>query len=276
MNLPSLAVNLPNELWIQVFNRLSFRDLFSVCRVNRQWRSLAPAIDESPHLVLLRIALGDIHQPPKSLYPLSLADRLSYVSKIESTANITIPEPYRTVLTEWPAKQPPTGFHWPHAVRFHATGFCSCRNSGDDDAQCTCEVFACYKRGLMLRDSLLTLIRNNKPFDFHHPSDDSRWELFSNTPRLHTDAQNEQTLRFIRAHQPGNMWSMSSPGGSWQTLSLATLRLSHYACNDDSGVMGEFVMILDGPLRGEIHGWDMSGWYNGFEASSFLDWRYDE
>jgi hypothetical protein len=35
-------------------------------------------------------------------------------------------------------------------------------------------------------------------------------------------------------------------------------------------------MVLEGPARGEIHGWESGGWYNGFEAPSFLDWRYDE
>ncbi|KAJ7671957.1 hypothetical protein B0H17DRAFT_191886 [Mycena rosella] len=41
---------------------------------------------------------------------------------------------------------------------------------------------------------------------------------------------------------------------------------------------GVFVMMLDGPTRGQIHGWDSGGdsWYDGFEAENFWDWNYLE
>lgn len=268
-------MSLPNELWLYVFNHFSVGDLLSVYRVNKHWRSLVLSIDESTHCLLFKKAIVDMDHPCESPHSVSLDNRKSYVSKIESNAGILIPEPYRTVLTEWPSKHAPAGSHWPHAVRFHATVFCSCHRIMHEGEQCFCESRAVHTRHIILQTSLLTMIVNREPFDFHHPSDDSRWELFSNPPRLHTDTQNEQTLRSIRI-QPRNKWSVSS-SGIWQTLPLRMLRLSRYtSIGNGSMVTGDFVMILEGPSRGEIHSWDSGGWYNGFEAMSFLEWRYDE
>jgi hypothetical protein len=268
---------LPNELWLEVFENLPVRDLLSAYRVDRRWRSLVPSISESVRLTLFKLAIKDIERPSNGLHCVSLPDRISYVSEVEGSRGICIPEPYRTLLTEWPVARPPVGSHWPHAVRFHASGFCSCHRAMHESERCLCKEMEVATQNVTLTQSLLDIIRDDQPFDYHDPHKDCRWELFSNPPRLHTDVQNDQTIRFILMHPPA-MWSRRGEHEhSWPVLKLQALRLSRYTVVDDSsGVTGEFYMVLEGPARGEIHGWESGGWYNGFEATSFLDWRYDE
>jgi hypothetical protein len=117
-----------------------------------------------------------------------------------------IPDPYRTLLLEWPNSHPPAGFYWPHALRFHATGFCSCPRYNHESEQCFCKRFEINRVDVFLNGFLLDMIYRHEPFDFHERADDSRWELFSNPPRLHSPLQNEQTLRFLR-YLPEDKWT---------------------------------------------------------------------
>lgn len=260
-----MSFKLPNELWLDIFYRLTLADLLSAYRVDRHWRSMVPNISESVRLKLFRLAIEDIlvEQPSDTPHTVTLHDRLSYVMDIEMSFDVLIPDPYRTCLMEWPVRRPPPRLHWPHAVRFHASGFCSCL--GLLHRECYCHDERVQIQRLTIKKGLLGIIRRHEEFDYHS-SLDARYELFSNPPRLSTDSENEQTLRFIRIHPSGKMWS---DRGSWADLSVKALRLSRY-------ITGEFWMILEGPTRGEIHGWSESTWYDGFEATSFLGWRYEE
>lgn len=271
----------PNELWINIFGHLPVTGLLSAYRVNQHWRSLVPYINDSLRRAIFNLVVRDIKEPSDSdvLHCVSLPDRISYVAEVEDSHGILIPEPYRTILTEWPIKRPPPGSHWPHAVRFHASGFCSCDRVMYDRGMCRCKENQVTNQNITLKHSLLEMIRRHESFDYHEPHHDCRWELFSNAPRLITDSQNEQTIRFILKHPPAK-WR-SPPGvpdeRRWPELGLRVLRLSRYTfAHDNSAVTGEFYMIVEGPARGEIHGWESGGWYNGFEANSFLDWRYNE
>ncbi|KAJ6498047.1 hypothetical protein C8R47DRAFT_1068942 [Mycena vitilis] len=66
----------------------------------------------------------------------------------------------------------------------------------------------------------------------------------------YTEAQNAQTLRFIRAH-PEAEWSIKP--GPWSYLPFRVSRYRFGIGKEESD--GTFVMILDGPARGQIHGW---------------------
>jgi hypothetical protein len=259
-------MTLPNELWLHVFGYLPLIDLLSAYRVNQHWRSLVPNIPESIRLTFFRLAIKSIEQPSNTLHTISITDRLSYLKDIEESFDVIIPEPYRTCLTEWPIKQPPPDLHWPHSVRFHASSFCTCFREMHENHECLCHRFRVQPQVLVITNSLLEIVRSQKPFDYHLDCDDAREELFSYPPRLSTDSENDRTLDFIRIHSPGDMWSSH---GRWSHLKINALRLSRYTS-------GEFWMMLEGPTRGEIHGWSTSTWYDGFEAKSFLDWRYEE
>ncbi|KAF7966676.1 hypothetical protein HWV62_37506 [Athelia sp. TMB] len=149
-------------------------------------------------------------------------------------------------------------------VVHHATGACACRFDAGTGEECLCAQWV-EERHLHIRASLLAKIRRHEPFDYN-ADDESQWELFANPPRLHTDTQNENTLRFIRAH-PARMWTTQ---GAWAMLGVRCLNL--FACNQGSNG-GWFSMVLDGPARGEVHAWAY-GWYQGLEARSYWGWRY--
>ncbi|KAF8151982.1 hypothetical protein K438DRAFT_1988099 [Mycena galopus ATCC 62051] len=155
----SRAICVP-ELLIQILEPLPLRGLISAMHVCQQWRSLVPRIDSPTRLRLLGLSFDDAKSP----YPVSLDLRISYVEKIETTHSVVIPEPYRTILTEWPSSQPPP-----------------------------------------------------------------------------------------------------------------VLRLSRYHIHTPEATSdGDFVMILDGPTRGQIHAWASHDWYDGFEAEDFWTWNYSE
>ncbi|KAJ7451102.1 hypothetical protein FB451DRAFT_710771 [Mycena latifolia] len=260
---------IPPELLIQFFEPLPLRDLISATHVCQQWRALVPKIDSPTRLRLLSLAFNDVESP----HPISSSARISYVINVETTHNVLIPEPYRTVLTEWPSSQPPPGMHWPHSVRFFDSGFCFCpRHTHEDPEICLCaERPAVRHVVVMVPERTFKLIMANQlPAD-----EDYSWELFNNPVRLYTDEQNAQTVRFIRAHPAAEVrWTRS-----WANIDLQVLPLSRYHFASSKGTSdGIFVMILDGPTRGQIHAWSSSGdtWYDGFEAENFWDWNYVE
>jgi hypothetical protein len=193
------------------------------------------------------------------------------VDKVETNYDILIPEPYRTILTEWPASQPPRGMHWPHSVRFHASGFCFCpRHMHWMSDECWCADTEVRDVELTLFDETFrrVVLEGVVPLE-------TDFELFNNPVRLHTDTQNAQTMRFIRAHPAaGFRWK-----DRWAHLTFRVLRLSRYHFDTAEGKSdGIFVMILDGPTRGQIHAWSSSGegWYDGYEAENFWEWNYLE
>ena len=262
---------IPNELWLKIFEFLPLLDLFSAYSANQHWRSLISTwradCKESLRLSLFSLALKDIDKMPDVTRQIGLSRRIAYTARIEARHNITIPEPYRTVLTEWPSRRPVPGFCWPDISNHYLhpdTGECICRFdtfSGD-----TCQRQQVEERHLHIRASLLNKIRRHAPFDYH-ADDESEWELFDNPPRLYTDEQNESTRRFIRAH-PESMWKRE---GEWEKLSMRCLNM--VACYHGSDSGGRFCLILDGPARGEIHGWSYGG-YQGIEAKSYLGWNF--
>ncbi|KZP05373.1 hypothetical protein FIBSPDRAFT_354509 [Athelia psychrophila] len=177
------------------------------------------------------------------------------------------------ILTEWPSQRPPPGSHWPDAVIAHATGKCVCRCSIVDGELCQCGTWV-RDNPVDMMTSLQEKLWSREPFDYRVKDSDGRWELFDNPPRLHTDAQNEQTLRFIQMH-PHHMWS-SNVGGYWAKLPVRCLNLFMYRSRTRAcGVgKGSFCLVLEGPARGEIHAW-AGGWYQGFEAKSYLELHYE-
>lgn len=290
----SATASLPSELWLQIFGDLGLSDLLSANHVNTHWRSLIPYGDsQSDSFILFRLAMKDMEKPLDCPNPISLADRLSYVKKIEETASTkvplrrrdrhplpTIPEPYRMVLTEWPVSRPPPGFHWPHSVRHHATGYCSCIGEGP----CSCEAISVGTSLVMMMGSLRKMICDHEEFDFREIHTDSRRDLFCTPPRLFTDEQNKQTLRFVRMHADESWWTRVD---DWQIMDVLVLRLSRYSFVQEVDETpqyskytktGDFVMIMEGPARGEIYVWSPGHWprYNGFEAMGFLAWKYED
>ncbi|KAF7968046.1 hypothetical protein HWV62_32110 [Athelia sp. TMB] len=263
-------MQIPNELWLKIFELLPIPDLFSAYSVNQRWRSLISTwrIDrkKSLRLSLFSLALKDIDEMPEVAHHIGLSQRVAYVDDVETTHNITIPEPYRTVLTEWPSRRPVPGCCWSDFLLYHATGQCACRFDASSGELCQCDKQV-EVRHLHIRSSLLEKIRRHEPFDYH-ALDESQWQLFDSPPRLHTDEQNEKTLSFIRAH-PESMWERY---GWWERLHVRCLHL--FSCSD-GWEAGGFSMILDGPARGEIHVWAY-GWYQGIEAKSYLEWNYTE
>ncbi|KAJ7822423.1 hypothetical protein B0H13DRAFT_2127061 [Mycena leptocephala] len=257
------------ELLLQIFEHLSLRDLISATHVNQQWRLLVPKIDSPTRLRLLSLAFNDVDSP----HPISLDVRTSYVhkvEKVETNYNILIPEPYRTILTEWPTSQPPRGMHWPHSVRFHASGFCFCQRHmhwTSDECRCA-DNTEVWNVELTLFDETFrrVVLEGVLPLE-------TDFELFNNPVRLHTDAQNAQTMRFIRTHPAeGFQWKER-----WARFAFRVLRLSRYQFDTAEGNSdGTFVMMLDGPTRGQIHAWSSESWYDGYEAEDFWEWNYLE
>ncbi|KAJ7293941.1 hypothetical protein C8J57DRAFT_41421 [Mycena rebaudengoi] len=268
----SIPTSIP-ELVIQFLEHLSLTDIISAMHVNQQWRALVPCISSPIRLRLLSLAFRDGVQSP---YPISIEHRQSYVHKVELKHEVVIPEPYRTILMEWPSSQPPPEMHWPHSVRFHATGFCYCpRHMYDNPDECRCaDEEEVQTVSIMLPKDVLMLAMEEGRAD-----KEKGWELFDNAPRLHTDAQNRNTIRFIRQHPIDEFpWKFEV----WASLQFTVLDLSsmkYYPTDaEDRTSDGHFVMMLDGPTRGQIHAWSWSGssWYDGLEAEDFWDWKYVE
>ncbi|KAJ6513604.1 hypothetical protein C8R47DRAFT_1091403, partial [Mycena vitilis] len=257
------------ELVIQIFDHLSLPGLISASHVDSQWRALAPKIDSSIRRRLFALAFTPVAE---CLHPISLSIRICYVDTVEAKYNVRIPEPYRTILTEWPSSGPPPGMHWPHAVRFHASGFCYCR---PQTGECYCDSFRrdVYQVSISMPGGTYRAVVDEDRVP--GPDDDSSHELFDNPVRLHTAEQNAQTTRFIRA-QPASAFQWDS---DWTAATFTALELSRYYFHEDGWTSdGMFVMILTGPTRGQIHGWSSNGssWYDGFEAESFWEWNYVE
>jgi hypothetical protein len=264
----------PPELLLEVFQYAQLPELIAAYRVNQRWRATAPHIASSLRLRLFRICFHDraSHSDP---YPLALAARRAYVQHVEDKTGCRLPDDYRTVLAEWPVRCAPPGIHWPHAARFFVDGDCSCSHSLIPSYRCRCatdDVQDCTVHiPRSLREEIFDL---RDPWKFNPRGPDFRWTLFRNPPRLVTPEQNLQTLRFLRAHHV-SCWSESEKVTEWTTLSLKCLRLSPYQpLTDPRSMSGEFYMVLEGPCRGQVHGWSSVGWYDGHEADSFLGWVY--
>ncbi|KAF7367507.1 F-box domain-containing protein [Mycena sanguinolenta] len=266
------------ELLLQFFESLPLRDLISATHVCQQWRALVPRIDSPTRLRLLGLSFCNVTSP----HPISLSVRISYVEKIETKYSVVIPEPYRTILTEWPSSQPPPGMHWPHAVRFHASGFCYCaRQNNETPDICLCgEKDDVREMALTMFEDVFRLIVKDGVVPVGEHKQCASWELFDKPLRLHTPEQNAQTMRFIKAQPSAAVeWK-----GKWAYLKFSTLQLSRYHVHtpDEDGISqasdGTFVLILDGPSRGQIHAWSSGGdtWYDGFEAEDFWEWNYSE
>ncbi|KAF7375098.1 F-box domain-containing protein [Mycena sanguinolenta] len=267
------------ELLLQFFEPLPLGDLISATHVCQQWRALVPKIDSPTRLRLLGLAFRDF----TSSHPIPLSVRISYVEKIETTYNVLIPEPYRTILTEWPSSQPPPGMHWPHSVRFHASRFCYCqrhRNEDPNECRCALEPDVLEAVVTMWDEVYRSVVEEGViPGEDVHASG----ELFNTPLRLHTPEQNAQTVRFIRA-QPvaGVEWVGSTK--KWANFKVSALRLSRYHVHTEPHEEDEvtqvsdgiFMLILDGPSRGQIHAWSEETWYDGFEAEDFWEWNYTE
>ncbi|KAJ7724976.1 hypothetical protein DFH07DRAFT_260879 [Mycena maculata] len=285
----SSATSIP-ELLIQFFEHLSLRDLISTSHVDRQWRALVPHIESPIRSRLLSLAFTAV----ESAYPISQSVRIAYVGKIEITYSVLIPEPYRTILTEWSASQPLPGMHWPHSVRFHASGFCFChRDRQEYPDVCSCTDQEVRGVAIMIPDPTFQIVMEEARVPVEEV--DTGYELFFNPVRLHTDEQNAQTLRFIRAHPAeGFQWtgigrrSRQRPGWErgWAKHNSKALTLSRYHFHKKTGTLdgatrvcisqGDFMMMLEGPTRRQIHAWASPGWYDGFEAENFWEWNYSE
>jgi hypothetical protein len=282
---------LPPELILDILQDLSVPDLLLARQVNSQYRTLTLHIDNPLRLRLLRLALEMIRHPlqlynayesdPSRLVP--LIDRIAYVVYIESKHNIRIPEPYRTVLKEWPVSRPPNGHHWPHAVRFFSNGFCSCRRHFFENNYCRCEDREVYTESVTMSIELFDRIFEGKTFNRGYRTSDrdvyaKHWEIssFSHPSRLnwHAPEQDDETRRFLLAY-PRTAYETTN--FSLLQLKVKVLRLSRYCVGEgqDGYTSGNFVMVLEGPCAGQIHAWGNGWWYDGFEASSFLDWKHD-
>jgi len=261
--------SLPIELILGILYHLPLPDLITLSHVDSRLRTLTPLVQHP----VRRTLLCRIYKSTSKSIRVSLPERQSYVVAIESEHSVIIPDPYRTLLLEWPNSHPPAGFYWPHALRFHATGFCSCPRYNHESEQCFCKRFEVNRVDFFVDEFLLGMIHRHEPFDFHEQADDSRWELFSNPPRLHTPLQNEQTLRFLRS-LPEDKWINNSR--HWRQYHINALRMSRYTYEEDGwNTDGEFYMVLEGQAKGQIHGWHVGGWYGGYEAESLFDWTFN-
>ncbi|KAJ6464109.1 hypothetical protein C8R45DRAFT_1025258 [Mycena sanguinolenta] len=267
------------ELLLQFFEPLALRDLISATHVCQRWRALVPKVDSPTRLRLLGLSFHDVTSP----HPISLSVRISYVEKIETRYSVVIPEPYRTILTEWPSSHPPLGMHWPHSVRFHASGFCYCaRQNHETPDICLCgEKDDVREVAIAMFEDVFKLVVDEGVVPVGEHEQRTSWELFDSPLRLHTPEQNAQTMRFIRAQPPAAVdWKKKL--GIRQISALQLSRYHDHTKEDNDGISqssdGTFVLILDGPSRGEIHAWSSSGdtWYDGFEAEDFWDWNYSE
>ncbi|KAJ7171659.1 hypothetical protein C8R43DRAFT_978973, partial [Mycena crocata] len=263
------------ELLIQILEHLALKDLIYASHVNRHWRAVVPQIDSPTRLRLLNLAFAVADGFPT----VSHSARLHYVDTVEKSHQIIIPEPYRTILTEWPASAPPPGMHWPHAVLFRSEGYCTCPRFFTIDP-CVCALTEVATVCVLIPPTLFSEIFTGAQVDTNSAIDD-RHELFRTRPRLHTPEQNARTIEFLRAHPPDEFaWktaeSLALDGA--RLLHRRVLRLSRYRYSDPDGTQadGTFVMILDGPTRGQIHAWQVRGdsFYDGTEAVDFWEWRY--
>ncbi|KIY48857.1 hypothetical protein FISHEDRAFT_73194 [Fistulina hepatica ATCC 64428] len=206
----------------------------------------------------------------------TLVQRLAYVRDIEAVLrpqNITIPNSYYIVLTEWPRSLPPRGMHaWADAVRFHAHGVCTCPRGLYMPPKCHCAALSVQQQTFSINFKFLWVMRKNWPLTPDIPTQDWRWELLNNKPLLYTPEQNEQTIRFIRLHDDKEMFkqSQTGPGMEWHwfSMSLRCLRMSRHQVFTANTRW----MILEGPARGEIHNWHHSNRYGGFEAMDYFEW----
>ncbi|KAJ7356610.1 hypothetical protein DFH08DRAFT_461509 [Mycena albidolilacea] len=270
MSSASSATSIP-ELLFQFLEHLSLRDLISATHVCQDWRALVPKINSPLRLRLLGLSFSDAISP----YPIPVGVRILYVYNIETKHKVVIPEPYRTILTEWPSSQPPPGMYWPHSVRFRASGFCFCARHRHMDADlCLCAENEVRSAKITMPNDVFRAVMEEGVVPADQPTS---WELFDNPLRLYTGEQNAQTIRFIRA-QPATAVEWTG-AGRWANIKFSVLQLSRYhVYTTEASSDGIFVLILDGPSRGQIHGWSSQGisWYDGFEAESFWDWNYTE
>ncbi|KAF7331425.1 F-box domain-containing protein [Mycena kentingensis (nom. inval.)] len=265
---PPLAIP---ELVLQMLPHLELRDLISAMHVNAQWRALVPKIDSPTRIRLLGLSFRSSPTP----WPISLRTRQNYVQKVEAKLTDPIPEPYRTILLEWPSSHPPPGMHWPHSVRHYASGFCFCfHEQYEDEGSCHCAENEVGLRKLKVAKPVFEWVveRGTAPVHLDHAH-----EIFEYGVRLQAPSH-AQTVRLIQGYRE----AFRNPAGSaWCRCNFQVLELSRYYVdavvdNEDLFSAGVFVMILEGPARGQVHAWQESTWYDGYEAESFWDWNYVE
>ncbi|KDQ56413.1 hypothetical protein JAAARDRAFT_311510 [Jaapia argillacea MUCL 33604] len=287
----------PVELHQAILAHLPLPDLLSAHHVNGVWRSLVPRSTTPHRLFLFNLAFLP-HECDPYPHPVTLTTRLTYVEYIESTYSVRIPEEYRIVLTEWPISIPPAGIHWPHGLRFFDDPVkgCTCSRRQFENLQCGCKRRECYADSIFIVTTLLDRIHAGEDFDFEADVE-SRCELFDKPP-LDAPETRMQTLRLLNSYRdfvvvPDNhdyttasavtlgIWKRAK----WSKLSLLVLDMSAYPItivDPDSDTEETRVhisrshLILTGAAKGQIHGWSMSTWYDGFHAENFFEWRVEE
>ncbi|KDQ54164.1 hypothetical protein JAAARDRAFT_413387 [Jaapia argillacea MUCL 33604] len=290
ISMPNIQT-LPVELHQAILAYLPVPGLLSAYRVNASWRSLAPkgATPNRLHLFSLAFRPHKCHLYP---HPVNLATRLSYVEYIETKYSVRIPEEYRVVLTEWPISIPPSGMHWPHALRFFddPKKGCTCHTP---NGLCFCKQAGCHPKSITIRTSLLHRVHAGEDFNVTA----QRWELYKG-PTFHAPEARAQTLRLLNSYRElvdisgrdeDSEEDIPRQVGVWQirgeVSDLTLLVLDMSTCitqfvDPDDGLRKAFIdrslMILNGEARGQIHMWSRARWYHGFQAETFLEWRIEE
>ncbi|KZS97281.1 hypothetical protein SISNIDRAFT_529667 [Sistotremastrum niveocremeum HHB9708] len=270
---------LPDELILELGYYTGLREWITLSHTNTRLRAIVSSFNHPFRKRLLSLAF----QPSSSL-PVSLKDRLIFVSMVETVWRIVIPEDCRILWTEWPNSQPPPGIFWPQKLRFHANGYCP---------RYVERVDACFCKSAEVQDSWITIheairdeiIANERSIYLERPEeiviDDVDASIYKPLDRLRdSETQKRETVKFIRSI-PLNDWKEVSPFENdypWLQYEVPTLLLSRRFREDNDAVVhltGEYRLILKGPAAGQIHAWQADEDYAGFEASSILDWEFD-
>ncbi|CAF1656651.1 unnamed protein product, partial [Didymodactylos carnosus] len=166
----------------------------------------------------------------------------------------------------WPSRYPLPGSQWPDTLCWYTNKQCTRCSLGNE--LCTCyhpELVGDYD--ITLTRSVFSSIINNQPIlisDEHSFA----WELFDNPPRMSGEHSEKQTKRMIRLY--ADTMKQRPNSSLWVSLYIKCLPLCLYNTEEDGE--GWFCLVLGGKAKGEIHGWK-AGWYDGWEANSFLEFR---